>query len=81
MSLTQFQKNTAEHAYNCLKDKKNARFLIADEVGLGKTVVACEIVKKFLEASTKEDFTVVYICNNQLLAKKNLKKLITRADE
>lgn len=75
MSLTDFQKKTVSHAYNCLRGKNNARFLVADEVGLGKTLVAREIIRKFLEDSEKSDFTVVYICNNQLLAKKNLNKL------
>ena len=75
MSLKTFQINTVEHAYRCLNSKENARFLVADEVGLGKTIVAREVVKKFLENDDKTEFTVVYICNNQLLAKKNLKKL------
>ena len=76
MSLTEFQKHTIAHAYDCLTKKDNARFLVADEVGLGKTLVAREIIRKFLEDSSKSSFTVVYICNNQLLAKKNLNKLV-----
>ena len=78
MSLTPFQMQTAKHAFNSLQSKKNARFLIADEVGLGKTIVAKEIIRKFLDQTAETDkkvFTVVYICNNQLLAKKNLLKL------
>ena len=67
MSLTEFQKHTIAHAYDCLTKKDNARFLVADEVGLGKTLVAREIIRKFLEDSSKSSFTVVYICNNQLL--------------
>ena len=75
MNLTIFQKKTADHAFECLNRRGNARFLIADEVGLGKTIVAREIIRRFLEKSEKNEFTIIYICNNQLLAKKNLEKL------
>lgn len=53
--------------------------LLADEVGLGKTIVARgvigEALKAHIEAGHKRSFKVTYICSNQVIAKENLKKL------
>jgi superfamily II DNA or RNA helicase len=55
------------------------RVLVADEVGLGKTLVAKGVIAKmacFHQKSSKKDlFKVVYVCSNQSIAGQNLKKL------
>lgn len=54
------------------------RVLVADEVGLGKTLIARgAIIKMARMYSEKENalFKVVYICSNQVIARQNVAKL------
>jgi hypothetical protein len=54
------------------------RFLVADEVGLGKTLVARGVIKKFYDnfATTgKSRLNVIYICSNQSIASQNISRL------
>ena len=55
------------------------RVLIADEVGLGKTLVARGVIARmaryFKESTGKDIFKVIYICSNLSIAGQNLKKL------
>src|SRR5690606_7239664 len=55
------------------------RVLVADEVGLGKTLVAKGVIAKlscfYQKNSMKDLFKVVYVCSNQSIAGQNLKKL------
>lgn len=46
---------------------------MADEVGLGKTIVAKEVIQRAL--AEKPNLSVVYICNNAQIASQNLRKL------
>lgn len=75
MKLKDFQKATVKHAVKQLK--KNNRFLVADEVGLGKTIIARGVIEHLY--NNREDknkpFHVVYICSNQVLAQQNIRKL------
>ncbi|MGN7863510.1 DEAD/DEAH box helicase family protein [Chryseobacterium sp. 22458] len=75
--LKDFQLKTVEKALESYR-QGNHRFLIADEVGLGKTIVAKGIIAKlYLEAFDKNnDFKVIYICSNKALAKQNIAKLV-----
>jgi hypothetical protein len=81
--LKDFQRATVDYAFEQLYEKGRDKFLIADEVGLGKTIVAKGIIAKaFLRylashqsQKRKASFNVVYICSNQALAIQNLKKL------
>ena len=50
------------------------RFLIADEVGLGKTIVASGVVQR-MSAGRNAPLTVFYVCSNSLLAHQNLGRL------
>lgn len=73
--LKDFQKETVNYAYQKLME--NHRFLVADEVGLGKTKVAKGIIAKALKEHKdhKKTYQVYYICSNQALASQNLKDL------
>lgn len=77
--LKDFQLKTVEYVYEQLYAKNRSKMLIADEVGLGKTIVAKGIIakafEKFQRENNKEVFNVIYICSNLALARQNLKKL------
>jgi len=74
--LKDFQKATVEYAFSRFQQGQK-RFLIADEVGLGKTIVARGIIAKLYQQHYKKnkEFVVVYICSNRALAKQNINKL------
>ena len=78
-SLKDFQKTTVNYVFDQFYVKDRKSFLIADEVGLGKTIIAKGIIAKAFQAfnRSKENptFNVIYICSNQSLAKTNLRKL------
>lgn len=69
----QFQTAAIDAAVAGLNDKSR-RFLIADEVGLGKTVVASGVVRRMSEGR-RSPLTVFYVCSNSLLAHQNLGRL------
>jgi hypothetical protein len=75
--LKDFQKETVEFAYTKLIE--NGRYLVADEVGLGKTKIAKGIIakalKEFMDKKSSKPYRVFYICSNQALANQNLKDL------
>lgn len=79
MSLRPFQSDTvAWVAHRFWEDRIPARrFLVADEVGLGKTLVARGVLEKGLQNAKREGrpFRVVYICANAVLAQQNRKRL------
>ena len=84
-SLKDFQKRSAHNAFKSLyRDKEStSRFLIADEVGLGKTVICRGVIALAIEEIAKtEDFKeernnidIIYICSNQDIASQNIRKL------
>ena len=45
----QYQIDSAEQIYKDLFEREAAHYLLADEVGLGKTITAAKVVKKLLE--------------------------------
>ena len=77
--LKDFQLKTVEYVFDQLYSNGRDKMLIADEVGLGKTIVAKGILAKayeqFIPTARKPVFKVVYICSNQALARQNLRKL------
>ena len=75
-SLKDFQRATVDYTVGAINNGQQ-RFLIADEVGLGKTIIAKGIIARLYRQEYKpdRDFTVVYICSNQALARQNLSKL------
>lgn len=76
--LKDFQLATVNRVYYLFQNGYY-RMLVADEVGLGKTLVAKGVIAKmacFYKQKTKKDlFKVVYICSNQSIAEQNIRKL------
>lgn len=78
MITTDFQEATAQRILHMFKDIGKRRILLADEVGLGKIMVArrvIELVKKWHEEQKDNFFKVVYICSNINIADQNIAKL------
>jgi len=85
--LKDFQKRSADKVYRRLyldNDYTN-RFLIADEVGLGKTLVARGVIAKgidYLWEKGVERIDVIYICANRDIASQNINRLnVTESSE
>ncbi|MBS2936582.1 DEAD/DEAH box helicase [Nocardioides sp. J2M5] len=59
------------------------RFLVADEVGLGKTLVARGVIAKAIDRMWEDvdRIDVVYICSNAQIARQNLARLRVGVDE
>ncbi|MCC3270097.1 hypothetical protein MUG94_03245 [Arthrobacter gengyunqii] len=81
-SLRGFQRRTVDHVFNRLyHDTQPAdRFLVADETGLGKSMVARGVIAKVIAELDQPDsgverIDVVYVCSNADLAKQNLARL------
>jgi uncharacterized membrane protein YkvA (DUF1232 family) len=76
-SLTDFQRAAVERIVERFKESTNGsrRFLLADEVGLGKTLVARGVIGKLREAKNGKGYTVVYVCSNSEIAEQNRIKL------
>ena len=77
--LKLFQRRTVEHAFHRLFTAQGGtgRFLVADEVGLGKTLVARGIIARAVEHlwDDVDRIDIVYICSNASIARANLSKL------
>ena len=78
--LKPFQLRTAEHVFDRLygSDTGSDRFLIADEVGLGKTLVASAVTAMaidHLRAQGTPRIDVIYICANQAIARQNIDRI------
>ena len=75
-NLKPFQRATVDAACRTLRKAGGARrFLVADEVGLGKTVVAREIVRRLGEGR-RDPLVVFYIANGQRVASQNRGRLV-----
>ena len=78
--LKDFQRRTAQRAFERLFTASDStrRFLIADEVGLGKTLVAAGVVAlaiEHLRAINTPRIDVIYICSNQAIARQNIDRI------
>lgn len=78
-SLKDFQRNTVEYIFRRLYTDRDCtrRFLVADEVGLGKTLVARGVMAKAIDHLWEKvpRIDVVYICSNANIARQNIRKL------
>ncbi|WP_323799138.1 C-terminal helicase domain-containing protein [Parasphingorhabdus sp.] len=77
--LKPFQRATVDYVFRRLftDPSPTDQFLVADEVGLGKTMVARGVIAKTIEELTgKVDrIDIIYICSNQAIAAQNIKSL------
>lgn len=78
--LKDFQRKTVDYVFKRLyEDEKPARrFLIADEVGLGKTLVARGLIARAIDrlwSDNVERIDVIYICSNADIARQNINRL------
>ena len=77
--LKPFQRRTVDHAFRrlFLDADSTSRFLVADEVGLGKTLVARGIIARAIDHRWEDvdRIDIVYICSNAGIARANLPKL------
>lgn len=78
-SLKDFQRDTVEYVFRRMYTDSNPtnRFLVADEVGLGKTMVAKGVIAKAIDHlwESKDRIDVVYICSNADIARQNINRL------
>ncbi len=77
MIAKDFQEATATRIVELFRHGHN-RVLLADEVGLGKTIVAKTVVEKtrvWRKEIEDPDYVVVYICSNAGIANQNCSKL------
>ena len=77
--LKDFQRLTAEYVHQRLyldKDRTR-RFLVADEVGLGKTMVARGVIAQAIDHlwDDVDRIDIVYVCSNAAIARQNLNRL------
>jgi hypothetical protein len=84
--LKGFQRRTVEYVFDRLYAKNNParRFLVADEVGLGKTLVAKGVIAKAirqLQAKGVERIDIIYICSNAEIANQNIRRLNVTGDQ
>ena len=76
--LKDFQLKTVNRIYSLYKAKQN-RVLVADEVGMGKTVIARGVIARTARIRKVHEhddlFKVAYVCSNQNIANQNISKL------
>ncbi|MCF1708701.1 DEAD/DEAH box helicase [Tabrizicola sp. J26] len=77
--LKAFQRRTVDYAFARLftDPDRTRQFLVADEVGLGKTMVARGVIAKAIELmqDSVPRIDIVYICSNGAIAQQNLARL------
>lgn len=78
--LKEFQRRTAEYVFEQLYEAENStrRFLVADEVGLGKTLVAAGVIAQtidHLRARRTPRVDIVYVCSNLAIARQNVDRI------
>lgn len=76
--LKDFQRRTVDVVFERLTAPDGSkRFLVADEVGLGKTMVAKGVISKMVDhlRGKVDRIDVVYICSNADIAQQNIKRL------
>src|SRR5699024_186712 len=78
--LMGFQRDAVDHVFTRLHDERGSRrFLVADETGLGKSIVARGLIAKTIERLQDDPdvdrIDIVYVCSNMDLARQNIGRL------
>jgi hypothetical protein len=78
--LKPFQRDTVDYVFARMYEDSppSKRFLVADEVGLGKTIVARGLIARMIDRLWEKPdhrIDIVYICSNGSIARQNLNKL------
>ncbi|UJJ55205.1 MULTISPECIES: helicase-related protein [Rhodanobacter] len=78
--LKGFQRDTVEHVTRRFYGPSGSRrFLVADETGLGKSMVARGVIARTIEKLQDDDsierIDIVYVCSNAEIARQNLSRL------
>lgn len=76
--LKDFQRATVDYVFERFYGPEpTRRFLVADEVGLGKTLVARGVIARTIEhlSATVKRIDVIYICSNADIARQNVQRL------
>lgn len=76
--LKDFQRRTVDYVFDRFYGgNPTRRFLVADEVGLGKTLVARGVIAKTIEhlQDHVNRIDIVYICSNATIARQNINRL------
>lgn len=77
--LKRFQRRTVDYVTKRLYEDPDftRRFLVADEVGLGKTMVARGVIARTIERlwDDVKRIDVIYICSNRAIASQNINRL------
>ncbi|MBK5966657.1 DEAD/DEAH box helicase [Thiocystis minor] len=77
--LKTFQRRTVDYVFDRLYGDQDPvrQFLVADEVGLGKTMVARGVIARTIETlwETTDRIDILYICSNQAIAAQNINRL------
>jgi len=78
-TLKPFQRDTVEYVFQRMYTDEDCtkRFLVADEVGLGKTLVARGLIARAIDHLEErvDRIDIVYICSNADIARQNLQRL------
>jgi hypothetical protein len=85
MGLKNFQLDTVEHVDKQFYGARPVRrFLVADETGLGKSLVARGVIAKAIEHLQDDDsverIDVVYVCSNSDIAQQNISRINVTGD-
>ena len=86
MNAMDFQIKTAERILEIFaapNRQGQKRVLLSDEVGLGKTIMAREVINRVGELRKKlndDDYRIVYVCSNQNIIRQNIFKLVETTD-
>ena len=85
--LKDFQRQTVDYIFRRMYQDEDLvhRFLLADEVGLGKTLVARGVIAKAIEHLKSQGvkrIDIVYVCSNLDIARQNISRLnVTGSDD
>ena len=84
--LKDFQRRAVDHVFDELHAPDGSgRFLVADETGLGKSIVARGLIARTIEKLQDDEgvdrIDIVYVCSNTDLARQNIGRLNVTSQE